>query len=424
MKKATYLGQVITYFDPMQSLDSTSFEWYVERPDSPHLELKSFLLNNQTDSKILFSGHRGSGKTSTLNKLASDPDIRQKFFLVQFSIKDELNVADLTYTDLLVAMGHRLYSEADKKTYLKDDLQKDLDEWSTQISKSRAVTDQAEVKVEGGIKAWFLNATGLLKTGFEEKREFRQKFEPRVPQLIEFINRIIRAIETNPDTGGSEVLLILEDLDKPTLDVALDLFYIKGPVLVQPQCKIIFTVPTALLYSGNYNVVRENFNPQYVLPNFKVFERSGDVNAIGWDHMREIAMRRLDPALIESQGLDLAVQMSGGVVRELVRIVQGAASKALAKGANVIKLEHVNQAVESLRGEYSFSLTRDEDIEILKQVDRTNLLRYKDEGPLLRLLHALLILYYPNGPGWYGVNPIVREIIGVRKLASPAADSK
>jgi septin family protein len=148
MKKATYLGQVISYFDPMQSLDSTSFEWYVERPDSPHLELKSFLLNNQTDSKILFSGHRGSGKTSTLNKLASDPDIQQKFFLVQFSIKDELNVADLTYTDLLVAMGHRLYSEADKKTYLKEDLKKDLDEWSAEISRSRSVGDTGEVKVE------------------------------------------------------------------------------------------------------------------------------------------------------------------------------------------------------------------------------------------------------------------------------------
>ena len=76
MKKATHLGQVISFFDLMQSLDGISLEWYVERLDSLHLEIKNFLLNDQTDSKILFSGHRGSGKTSTLNRLVSDPEIR------------------------------------------------------------------------------------------------------------------------------------------------------------------------------------------------------------------------------------------------------------------------------------------------------------------------------------------------------------
>ena len=35
----------------------------------------------------------GSGKTSTLTKLASDQEIQEKFFVVKFSIKDELNVA-------------------------------------------------------------------------------------------------------------------------------------------------------------------------------------------------------------------------------------------------------------------------------------------------------------------------------------------
>ena len=39
------------------------------------------------------------------------PMIQRNFFVVKFSIKEELNVADLTYTDLLVAIGHRLYEE-------------------------------------------------------------------------------------------------------------------------------------------------------------------------------------------------------------------------------------------------------------------------------------------------------------------------
>jgi len=411
--KAEYLGQVIENFDPMLSLDARHSDWYVERPDSPHLEMKAVLLNTTADTKTLFSGHQGSGKTSTLNKLAADPDIQQKFFIVQFSIKDELNIADLTYTDLLVAMGARLYAVAEKALRLNGKLKKDLDEWSAEVSRVWSKTDQAEVKVEAGISAFFLKATGLLRTGFEDKQEFRKRFEPRIPQLIDIINRVIAAIETHPEAENQEVLLILDDLDKPTVDVAKDLFINKGTILAQPQCKIIFTVPTSLLYSGQYNVVKRSFGEPFILPNFKIKEQDGVRNDLAWRRMREIAERRLDRALIGSQALDYAVEMSGGVVRELVRIIHSAASRAVATNANSIQQPHVEQAVDKLRMEYSFSLTRQEYIDILKHVHKTKLLRSDDEKPLLDLLHNLFILQYPNGPGWYGVNPIVHELIGV-----------
>ncbi|MGO8813181.1 MAG: hypothetical protein ACLQVG_00750 [Terriglobia bacterium] len=409
--KASYLKQVISFFDPMQPLDEEHKDWYVERPDSPEEEIKIYLISNSTDTKILFSGHRGSGKTSTLSKLARDADVQRNFFVVKFSIKEELNVADLTYTDLLVAIGHRLYEEG--KPWLDSKLSDDLNKWSAEVSRVTSKADQAEVEVGAGISAWFFKAKGLLKTGFEDKQEFRQKFEPRVPQLIEFINRIIRAVETHPDAGEREVLLILEDLDKPPVDVAMDLFSTKGTVLIQPECKIIFTVPTSLLYSGQYNVVKENFSDQFPLPNFKIKEKSGDRNEPGWARMREIVERRMERQIIESKALDHAVEMSGGVVRELVRIIQGAASRALVAKANAIKFEHVEHAVDKLRMEYSYSLTRDEYIEILRKVHESKELRYPNEKPLLDLLHNLFILQYPNGPGWYGVNPIVHKLIGV-----------
>ncbi len=413
MGKASYLGEVIGFFDPMQSLGPKDGDWYVERPDSPEEEIKVFLVNNSTDAKILFSGHRGSGKTSTLSRLASDVEIGKKFFVVKFSIKDELNDADLNYTDLLLAIGHRLYADGRDKNWLSSGLKKDLDTWSAELSKVWGTTDEASVQVEGGINAFFAKAVGILKTGFEEKREFRQKLEPRVSQLIEFINRIISAIETHPDEGGREVLLILEDLDKPTVDVALDLFSTKGPILTQPRCKIIFTVPTSLLYSGEFNVVKQNFSERFILPNFKIYESSGDRNPVAWQKAREIVERRMDTKLIESSALDEAVKMSGGVVRELVRVIQGAARLALVSKSNCIKVTHVQHAVDRLREEYSYGLTRQEYIEILKQVYTSKRLVYPDEKPLLHLLHNLYILQYPNGPGWYGVNPVVHKLIGV-----------
>ena len=221
------------------------------------------------------------------------------------------------------------------------------------------------------------------------------------------------AIETHSEAGNQEVLLIIDDLDKPTVDVAMDLFVTKGTILAQPQCKIIFTVPTSLLYSGQYNVVKRSFGEPFILPNFKIREQSGERNHLAWSRMREIAERRLDRELIGSQALDYAVEMSGGVVRELVRIIHSAASRAVATNGNSIQPPHVEHAVDKLRMEYSFTLTREEYIKILRQVYETKVLRYDDEKPLLDLLHNLFILQYPNGPGWYGVNPIVHKLIGV-----------
>jgi hypothetical protein len=125
----------------------------------------------------------------------------------------------------------------------------------------------------------------------------------------------------------------------------------------------------------------------------------------------------MDNELMDPGALDLAVDMSGGVTRELVRIVRGAARRAMVTSANSIQPEHVEQAVDKLRDEYNNTLTREELIGILRQVNKTQELRSNDEKPMLDLLHNLMILKYPNGPGWYGVNPgvnpIVRKLIGV-----------
>ena len=412
--KASYLGKVIEYFNPMQSLDASRKDWYVDRPDSPHEEIKVLLLNDPTPLKILISGHIGSGKSSALNCLAIDADIKNRFFIVQFSVERDLNIFDLTYSDLLLAIGKRLFDQADGTGLSLDNkLLSDLEKWTTEVAVVSNRSQSADVTVKGRISAWFLSAVGTLKTGYSQNKEFRQKFEPRVPELIFFINRIIRAIETHEQGGGKSVLLVIEDLDKPPVDVSMDLFLTKGTVLVQPECKIVFTVPTSVLYSGQIKVVQQNFPVQYVLPNFKTKEPSGEKSDTPWNCMWDIVLRRMDKELIDDEALDYAVEMSGGVTRELIRIVQAAALRAVVSKANSIQRAHVEHAVVKFRGEYNNQLTRQDSVQILLDVHKTHQLRSQDEKPMLDLLHNLMILHYPNGAGWYEVNPIVRQLIGV-----------
>lgn len=350
--------------------------------------------------------------------MAVDQEIAPKFFVVNFSIKDALNVSDLQYTDLLIAMGHRLFEAADERGALDLSLLKELDRWAEERALTRVSTDAAEAKVKLGIKAWFAEVSGMLRTGFEQKEEFRRTFEPQVPRLIEFLNRIIRAVETSEACGRREVLLIVDDLDKPDVEVVTDLFYRKGPIITQPQCKIVFTVPTALLYSSDFHLAKGNFAKSFLLPNVKITSKDGGKDSQHWKTMEEVVRRRLDRRLIDDDALQLAVKMSGGVVRELIRLMQGACGKALAAKKNSIALAHVEKEVGDLRADYSRSLTREEDVVILRQVAKTKALLYKDEKPLLRLLHTLFILSYPNSPCWYDVNPVVLPLIAEADTAA------
>jgi hypothetical protein len=407
-KKASFLGEVIANFNPMQPLDEKHSDWYVEQPDSPHERIKICLLNNPDDIKVLFSGHIGSGKTSTLKKLVLDSEIKEKFFVVQFSAHEELNIADLGYTDLLIAIGKKMYEDGEKEKWVSKDLNQKLNEWAAVQFREWGTEEAAGIKIEGGISAWFMKATGLLKTGFKDKRTFREKMEPQIPQLIQFINEIIEAIEFK---SGKKVLLVLEDLDKPPVEKALDLFLTKGTILIQPRCKILFTVPISVLYSGKFNIISQTFPIQFVLPNFKVVNKDGTPNEEIIEKMKNIVYLRMNSELIEKEALTLAVKMSGGVVRELIRIINGAAISALAKKENVIHLEDVEDTVNQLAQTYKYSLTKKSDIEILKKVEETKKLIDDRIEDVRGLLHGQFILQYPNGEGWYGVNPIVKNLI-------------
>ena len=146
--KASYLGKVIEYFNPMKSLDANQTDWYVNRPDNPHEEIEVLLLNDPTPLKLLFSGHIGSGKSSALNRLTDDSEIKNKFFVVQFSVHEDLNIVDLTYSDLLLAIGRRLFDAAGRAHLdLKPNLLNDLERWTGEVTSEWKTSDAASAEV-------------------------------------------------------------------------------------------------------------------------------------------------------------------------------------------------------------------------------------------------------------------------------------
>ncbi len=86
------LDQAYTNFDP-QLPGYLSF--YVERRNNPLGKMRTALMrDNPRPPKFLFSGHRGSGKSTELNRLMADARIHGKYFIVHYSIRDVFDPAD------------------------------------------------------------------------------------------------------------------------------------------------------------------------------------------------------------------------------------------------------------------------------------------------------------------------------------------
>ena len=113
--KATDLRGALNVLDPERPLetDEDLRDLFVERPDSPIDELAMLLEGTDRPQKILFTGHRGSGKSTELARLSQR--LRDEFFIVRYSVKSVLNLFDLTHVDVVLSLALELIKQATAK---------------------------------------------------------------------------------------------------------------------------------------------------------------------------------------------------------------------------------------------------------------------------------------------------------------------
>jgi predicted DNA-binding protein (UPF0278 family) len=121
------------------------------------------------------------------------------------------------------------------------------------------------------------------------------------------------------------------------------------------------------------------------------------------------------------------ILLSGGVLRELIRIADRCCDKVMLELRGQIKKQQWNQSeVKIDRQIFSEVVTelQIEYAEVLGQVDYKMLQSiYQEFQPqdvenqrFLDLLHGLYILEYRNAELWYDLNPIVRDLLSRKGL--------
>jgi hypothetical protein len=390
-------------------VDGSPNPFYITRPGDPIAELGDALLAPfYRPPKFFFSGHRGCGKSTELLHLMANPEIQEKYWPINFSIRDEADIIDLDFRDVLLAVGGRMFRDYRKQGgELPEQLLKDLDRWRGNLEEEITTVKAGRItgfEIGAGIEAFFANASMKMKLEPTTRTLIRQVIDRDVTGLISVINSIADAVKKKE---GRIPLILIDDLDKPGLKEAKAIFQERREIMMQPNCAIVYTVSSALFYSKDFDAIRDQ---ALFLPNVKLhMHHSPDQHAAeGYETMRKFVSLRMDTGLIESQALDEAITYSGGVFREMARIMRTAIGKARRRKSRQIQSTDVEWAAAEIRNEYRRILDK-EDIAILRNIYEQNRMEYNDRiRPLLQLL---ALLEYRNGENWCDIHPVLRKLI-------------
>jgi hypothetical protein len=410
------------YLRPLRGEDLDRF--YVERGD--HSELKSLigeleagaLADPPNNTKFLFVGHTGCGKSTELSRLVSiinSPGdehkvLRDHYLPVQYSVSEVVGLYNIEFVDIALSMVLGIYQAMEALGHTVDDAPaRRVYDWLYQEEEetsSRTRTMGGGVGLDVGLGSLIRLIDVRLKSEGMVREEIRTRIRKYIPELISLINQAIDEVSA---VTGKHVLLIIDDLDKiQPLENALRIFREHVRSLVSFRCFVIYTAPVSLLYDPASTHVSQNMGIHY-MPMFRVRTRTGEresPDATDVALLREIVYRRVHPVLFGEGVVERAIDMTGGVLRELIRVIRGCCVYCQEYDLWQITHNVLDIQKSKLKGEYYRMLEHD-DYKWLRRVNRT-----KSRADVnMRHLESLCVLYYPNGKGWFDVHPIVHELL-------------
>ncbi len=414
--KATDLRQALHIFDPQRPLENEVElrEWFVQRPGSPRRRLR-MLLESQTEvsepQKILLVGHRGSGKTTELNKLSAEIDA--SYHTIGFDVLDVTGRTTLGFEDLMLAVSTQVTQAAIDRELIPQPISEalrkaweELYEWWRKIVAGR---DFGHAAPDASISVKLKMFLGQLELRVKHSSETREVVNARIrDQMTELVRHLNWVVGQAEKDQAQRLAVVIEGLDKVDLAAATSIFRDHAPTITSPRVTMIYTFPLALRQSDDFNTVRLSFPVVEFLPNFCSHDVRGEPDLKGREALRRLVTARIEERLLAPEAMDLLLAKNGGIPVWLVVLVRNAALYALERSAEQIAPEDAAQAIRDLRRDTLAPLTR-ADREVLRRrhVDR---LLTNDETER-RLLYNGSLIEYPNEEPWCDAHPVLWNLL-------------
>jgi len=388
----------------------------------PLAKLRNAILASDAAGKLIFTGHRGCGKSTLLAQLARR--MRDDgHFVALFSIADMVEMSDVNHINILYSIALKLLSQATKlKIPIPESTKTTLINWFSQ-TKTRTYSDQLKQEMSVGVDL-FEFFKGKLQREGAFREEIKETYERRVTDLSRQIDLIAAAIQS---ATKKPVLVMIDDLDKLDLSVVRTIFQDNIKALFSPNIRVVFTIPIAVIREPRLVTTLDSDSRRVLLPVTKFFpqdvaheENAAPVEA-NVERLLALLSKRVPDALIDPAVKRQIVLLSGGVLRELVRLAQECCRECMLEmeigDRDEVKIDGaiLAEAVKALRNQFARTLGSNlYDLLVETYQDFTPADIKSDD--FLELLHGLYVLEYENDDLWYDLHPIVVDLLKRKKL--------
>jgi len=372
---------------------------------------------------LLFTGHRGCGKSTELRRIQKR--LESEYYIVYLEADIELDINDAEYTDLYLLIIKKIADELYKVGAKFDSqLLNSFESWFKDITKETEKSVEQgislQVDVEAGVKIPFISKLlakllAQIKGSQKQKQIIRQTLQKDISRLQADINLLLddafKKLQQKAPQYKKGFVIILDNLDRIPPNVGNHLFFDYGAQLQSLHTTIIYTVPISTVYSDKN--LSTSFGSPNIMPmvNFYEFELDNCDLLYRNDRLEAFASiieQRVDLDAVfasRTQLLDL-VKASGGHVRQLMQMTARACLTAFGSEHSQVMAEDVTYAIN----EEQFNFERinlDQYYAVLAKVCRTKNINKDEIGQLL--LFNLSVLEYNGDNRWNYINPVLKS---------------
>lgn len=388
---------------------------FVKRAKTPTNALRVRLQLSKKPQKILFVGHRGSGKSSELAYLKTLID--DEFLAIFIPIYDIFQAPVVTHTEIIFAMLVQLLKVATDENIVPAGVvttawEALLQNFLTPAWESLFGTQTLNKQTTPNISV----KLSILVTELEAKigesytrNQVKEVFSGKIHDLLRNMNDLSRQLEQKTKR---RLLLIVEGIDKLDPKTVRQLFTDHARTLTAPYPSLIYTFPIAERYNDQFHIIEQNFDGAHILSNIALKHRDQQPDREGQYTFIKILHKRLIPELFAKGVMDQLIHISGGHVKTLIDLGHKAIIQAVVDSDSIIQKKHLQQAIRETRDDY-IAFLRQEQLDLLLACHKSEDKGLDDISPDKQaLLFNGSLLEYSNTIGpWADINPIVVELL-------------
>lgn len=403
--------------------------------EDPVALMRTLIELSVTESIQMFSGFRGSGKTTELFRLKQNLEAQGYVVLYGDALAYLSPAQEIDISNLLIVLAGT-FSDALEKEGLGEI---GRDAYWTRLSHYLTTTkvelDELGLKAGADLKL-------KLKTTPTFRQMLQEKLANRIGELKRDVDRFfedgVKAIRAKRGDVPGVVFLFdqMEQIrgtllnEQSVIHSVERLFSQHLKLMEIPYVHMVYTVPPWLKF------VLPGLGRIQILPSVRQWKNDAKrtVDAAGCNALRSLVQRRFGKGFQQFFGgpdpqhplVDELIAVCGGHFRDLLLLLREA---VLRVQTLPVTKEVVQSAITAVRGNY-LPIAID-DAKWLDQIERVREAALpstgeKDVNRLTRFLDTHFVLYFANGKEWYDVHPLIREEVAaiVKREAANAASKK